>query len=379
MTFEILGIAITIWTVSVVRWLDSHQNQWIKLLLNWVPAVLLAYVFPSMITHLGGLDLSHITLHTWSRDLVMPLAILTVMSALSYRQLRSIGYRPIVLFAIGSFAIAIAPIILVWSVSQIAPDLFDEIMNQSYWMGMVTLVGSWIGGSTSQLVLKEVVGCPEDIFIIFLLMDNVLVNIWTILMFQFIRRSDQWNRIANISDRVPDFIPDQIPGQMVASNSIFTLVSCILITILSFYLMTSFLWKIIALSIVGLLLGNFLKGWDHALVLRLGTILILVIMAILGLRLRFESFTLPFGMIILSVIWLIGHFVVMLIIARWMQLHMAWVPIASMANVGGISTAPAVTAAYQEEWMPHAIVLAILSMVSGTTWGLLTISLFQWF
>ena len=60
-----------------------------------------------------------------------------------------------------------------------------------------------------------------------------------------------------------------------------------------------------------------------------------------------------------------------------MKLNMAWVPIASMANLGGISTAPAVTAAYNEEWMPHAILLAILSMVSGTAWGMVTIALFQ--
>ena len=40
------------------------------------------------------------------------------------------------------------------------------------------------------------------------------------------------------------------------------------------------------------------------------------------------------------------------------------VPISSMANFGGISTAPAVTAAYDPRLMPHAIVLAILSMVT---------------
>jgi uncharacterized membrane protein len=47
-----------------------------------------------------------------------------------------------------------------------------------------------------------------------------------------------------------------------------------------------------------------------------------------------------------------------------------------MANLGGISTAPAVTAAYKKELMPHAIILAILSMVTGTGWGMLTIYLF---
>ena len=35
----------------------------------------------------------------------------------------------------------------------------------------------------------------------------------------------------------------------------------------------------------------------------------------------------------------------------------------SMANLGGISTAPAVTAAYEKKWMPHAIVLSILSII----------------
>ena len=100
-------------------------------------------------------------------------------------------------------------------------------------------------------------------------------------------------------------------------------------------------------------------------------------MAILGLRLNFSGLSLPIPIIGLVIVWLLLHYVFMMIAARLLKLHMAWVPIASMANLGGISTAPAVTAAYNEEWMPHAIVLAILSMVTGTSWGLLTIWLFK--
>jgi uncharacterized membrane protein len=50
-----------------------------------------------------------------------------------------------------------------------------------------------------------------------------------------------------------------------------------------------------------------------------------------------------------------------------------------MANLGGISTAPAVTSAYNKKWMPHAILLAILSMVTGNLWGMFTIFLFELF
>ena len=76
-------------------------------------------------------------------------------------------------------------------------------------------------------------------------------------------------------------------------------------------------------------------------------------------------------------VWLTSHFVIMLIIAKLLNVHAAWVPIASMANVGGIATAPAVTAAYEKKWMPHAIILAVLSMATGTFWGMVTIGLIQ--
>ncbi|HIA84585.1 MAG TPA: DUF819 family protein [Candidatus Marinimicrobia bacterium] len=73
---------------------------------------------------------------------------------------------------------------------------------------------------------------------------------------------------------------------------------------------------------------------------------------------------------------MVFHYLGMIIVSYYPRIHMAWVPIASMANLCGISTAPAVTAAFEKQWMPHAIVLAILSMVSGTAWGLFTTFLF---
>ena len=135
----------------------------------------------------------------------------------------------------------------------------------------------------------------------------------------------------------------------------------------------------VILSVIGLLLGNLVKTWDTRLVLKIGGILIIVIMAILGLKLDFTKMSLPLILVLLVVIWLVLHFVAMILIAVALRVNIAWVPIGSMANLGGISTAPAVTAAYRKELMPHAILLAILSMVSGTAWGMLTIYLFEHF
>jgi uncharacterized membrane protein len=374
------GLAITIGTVLFIKFLERQDGKIVKGVLDWFPAILFAYVIPALVTYFSGLKLASIELHQWSRDMIMPLAILTVMSALSFGQLKIIGIRPILLFVAGSFAVAIAPVVLVWLAKLFYSDLYELLIDQGYWKGLVPIVGSWIGGSTSQLVLKEVIECPDQLFITMLVMDNVLVNIWTLLMFQFIKKSDVWNRMFNITDEVPDFVVDKVSIAPDQKRSIMiTAIICLFTLLLSYFLIKNFLAKILILSAIGLFLGNFVRHWNHALVLKVGGILIITIMAILGLRLNFESFTLPVGIIIFAIIWLFIHFLVMVGLAIVLKLHFAWIAIGSMANVGGISTAPAVTAAYNEEWMPYAVVLAILSMVSGTSWGLLTIWLFGQF
>ena len=127
------------------------------------------------------------------------------------------------------------------------------------------------------------------------------------------------------------------------------------------------------MSFFGLLLSNSVTTWNFSFALKFGSILILIVMAILGLKLSFSTFTIDIELLSFLIIWLVSHFIFMVLIAKILNSNMAWVPIASMANVGGIATAPAVTAAYEKKWMPHAIMLAILSMATGTFWGMLTI------
>ncbi len=367
---------ITLFTVTAVYFLDRWEHKHIKSLFDWVPAILLAYVIPALISYLMDADFSQAAIHDFSKDYFIPLAIIAVMSSLSLGQLRAIGWKPIVLFVGGSLFIAIFPILFALVFAQ--TELVSEtLVNQEYWKGIPPIVGSWIGGSTSQLVLKELVDCPENIFLTILVMDNILVNIWTILMFQTIKKSRFLNRHLKIRDvAIPENIrletKNPMPSWLCSLILLATVLSCN-------YLIESFIGKVVVLSILGLAFSNFITRWNFNFTLKIGGILIIVVMAVLGLKLQFE--TIDFNMWFLGFLmgWLVGHFIFMMLIAKVLNINMAWVPIASMANVGGIATAPAVTAAYEKKWMPHAIVLAILSMATGTFWGMLTIFIFRTF
>lgn len=366
--------AIALFTVIVVYFLDRWENKHIKSIFDWVPAILLAYLIPAGISYAFGLDLSQAKIHDYSKEFFIPLTIISVMASLSLGQLKAIGYKPIVLFVAGSFFVALFPVVFVMGFSE-TTLVSETLLAEGFWKGIPPVVGSWIGGSTSQLVLKELVECPEAIFLSVLVMDNILVNVWTILMFQGIKKSNKLNTWFKITDKgIPEEIREEKQKPIPIWITVLILLGIIFITN---YFLESFVGKVVLLSMVGLALGNFIPRWNFKFSLKAGAILILVVMAILGLKLQFDTLGFDVSFFGFLVIWLLGHFVFMIIIAKLMNVNMAWVPIASMANVGGIATAPAVTAAYEKKWMPHAIVLAILSMATGTFWGMLTIYLLK--
>lgn len=368
------AVLITIFTVLLVLFLERLNSTWIKKIFNWLPSILLAYLIPAVCSYILNRDFSEVTIHQWSKDLFIPLAIVAVMSSLSVSQLKKVGWKPIAVFLSGSLWIAIFPVGFLLFF-QNTDFVSESLLGLERWKGIPPIVGSWIGGSTSQLVLKELVACPEALFLTILVLDNILVNLWTIGMFQTIKKSDSVNRLLGIQSYEP---PSEVNTNQNKSQSPLLSISILLGSVfLAHISLPSFVGKVVALSLLGLGFGFFIKSWNSQFTLQLGSILILLVMAVLGLKLQFDLIQFDIVFMVFLVVWLSSHFLVMLGAAKLLNVHAAWVPIASMANVGGIATAPAVTAAYEKKWMPHAIILAVLSMATGTFWGMVTVGLIQ--
>ncbi|MDO7568998.1 MAG: DUF819 family protein, partial [Flavobacteriaceae bacterium] len=205
----ILPIIIVLCTVLFIRFIEQKEHPWLTIFFNWIPSILLAYLIPAGISAGIQKDFSGADIHNLSKALFIPLAIVAVMSSLSLTQLKSIGWKPILVFLSGSFWIAVFPIglLLLFRNSAFVQDF---LITQEFWKGIPPVVGSWIGGSTSQLVLKELVACSEAVFLTILVLDNILVNIWTIFMFQSIKKSNSLNRLLRIDGLSP---PDSIQAE----------------------------------------------------------------------------------------------------------------------------------------------------------------------
>jgi uncharacterized membrane protein len=341
---------------------------------RWVPAILLAYVIPAMVNPvLLKISEDHL-IHSLSKEYLLPLTVLCAMSSISLNDIKIVAGRPLIYFLLSSAIIAICPVILLLVFSLI-PDFHEFLIVDQGYTSTLPVVGSWIGGSSSMLVLKELAETPETLFLSVLVLDNVIVNIWTLFLFQWIKKTPWLNQRFGREEVV---FNTEITNERQKTNLFWSLTAIASIVALASLFNLSFLIKIILFSLLGMLLANVFRFWDHKTLQKLSKLLIIAVMSVLGLKLNLNYLEFNPRLITFLSVWMVLQFGLSFWLALRMNISLVWVPLASMANVGGVSTAPAVASAYDKQLMPHAIVLAIVSMVTGTFWGLITLQLMKW-
>lgn len=355
--------------------LKVEESSRLEKFTRWVPAILLAYLIPAIVNPLVlGVPESHL-IHSLSKEFLLPLTVLCAMSSISLSDIKIVAGKPLIYFLLSSAIIAICPVVLIVTFSLTSSSFEEFLVIEEGYTSTLPVVGSWIGGSSSMLVLKELAETPESLFLSVLVLDNLLVNIWTLFLFQWIKKTDQFNSRFSREEVV---FNTEATDKKYKPNLWLSVWSIVLIIGLSSLLELPFLHKIILFSFVGLLLANLIRLWDHKALQKWSKLLIISVMSILGLKLNLDYLEFNPLLITFLGVWMVVQFSLSFWLALRMKISLVWVPLASMANVGGVSTAPAVASAYDKRLMPHAIVLAIVSMVTGTFWGLVTLQLVRW-
>lgn len=351
-----------------------EQSKSLEQITRWVPAILFAYLVPAVLNNYWlHLDNNH-PIYSWSSDLALPLTVLCAMASVSLEEIKIVGIKPLVYFLSSSAIIALLPLLLVVIFSVLSPVFHEFLIIENGYTSVFPVIGSWIGGSSSMLVMKELAQTPEDLFLSVLILDNVLVNIWTLFLFQWIKKTPKINNYFNRKPIEHVRPPSNTEEHKNPFYTLFTLAICFGLILI---VQLNFLNTIIALSLIGIALGQWISFWDHKLLQKISKVLIVSVMSLLGLKLNFENLSWDPVLLSFLILWLLLQFSLSFWLAYRMKISLVWVPLASMANLGGVSTAPAVAAAYDKRLMPHAIVLAIVSMLTGTFWGLLALQLFK--
>lgn len=397
----ILGIFLVLLTF-IFRTSQSSHPFWQRAY-TYIPSLLLCYIFPAAMNSLNIISGEQSSLYKVSTNYLLPAALVLLTSTADLRSIARLGQKALITFISGTVGIILGAPIAFWLVMKFIPGFREQAIAHEYWKGLVTISGSWIGGSSSQLALKEIYGCSEELFAIILVVDAVVSTSWTACLIYgaaYRDKIDAWlqadtRSIEDVKQRILAYKEESDrPANLLDLSTILALgfgggalahaFAYVISTNLQPYktslavygldpFTSNFLWVVILSTSLGIVLSfTGLRKLEKLGTTDLATLFVYFLIMTIGMRLNLSNLGGNLGLFLVAVIWMLIHVVVMLITARIIKAPYFFVAVGSQANIGGVSTAPAVASIFHPALAPVGVLLAVLSHVLGTYGGLIT-------
>lgn len=249
-----------------------------------------------------------------------------------------------------------------------------------------TWTASYTGGIENLYAVAGAVGLSDENLANVLLLINLTFRPWMtvlIVMVPFAASFNKWTKadvteIERIAARVDeDTIEKGIPSQL----DLFIILGVGLCVVAAGFSLGNYLgtvipavpsqvWLYIIVTFVGVFLGTFTKI-SHLNGLELiGGTLAVFSLSVSSSNVDLKSFA-NAGIFFLSgLVVLMIHIIVMFLVAKLLKVDLCTLGIASIANIGGVSSAPVVAAAYGKSYQSISVIMAALGSMIGTFVGL---------
>jgi len=317
----------------------------------------------------------------------LPAALFLLLLCVDIPAILKLGKMALLMMFAGSFGIVFgAPIVLI---------LFQKWLPADAWMGFGALSGSWVGGSANMIAVKEAIQAPEAIFLPMIAVDIVVSYSWMgflILLAAYQTAYDRWNRsdtrlIDELNRRASNRAAQTFRGYQ-SGKTVFLLLLAILATGLSIWFsklipeakgFSAATWTILFVSALGIAMSfTPLKKLQSYGASKIGYIILYFVLTSIGAKANLAALMQAPVFILAGFVWVLIHFLFMILIAKFIRAPLALTAAASQANIGGPVSAPIVAAIYQPSLAPVGLLLGVLGNIIGTYAGLFCSQLCHW-
>ncbi|SOE24171.1 Uncharacterized membrane protein [Spirosomataceae bacterium TFI 002] len=397
----LLGILLVF--LFLIFWGSKFDNKWLVKIFSVIPALLLCYLIPGLLNSFNIISGDNSDLYRVTTNYLLPAALILLTSTANIRAILGLGKTALLTFLSGTVGIIIGGPLALFIVMKASDSFAVQVVDMEYWKGLITVTGSWIGGSSSQLALKEVYGCSEELFAIILVLDAIVANIWTAVLIYgagIHQKIDKWlkadsSAIEDVKQRILAYKEEKDKPADLLDLSLILAVGfggAALAHALSFGLSevltpfkssleayglepftSKFLWLILLSTTIGIGFSfTKLRSLEKLGSSDIATLMIYFLIMTIGTRLNLFGIGANGGLLLVIVIWMFIHIAIMLVTARVLKAPFFFVAVGSQANIGGVATAPAVASVFHPSLAPVGVLLAVLSHILGTYGGIIT-------
>ncbi len=388
----VLGILMGI--LGLVFWTSESNIPFFKRLYTFIPPILLCYFLPGLLNSMGIISGTTSVLYTMASRYLLPASLVLFTISLDLRELWKLRKKAGLMFITASISIMLGGPAAVFLVSLFAPEIVGGEGAEEVWRGLSTVAGTWIGGGANQAAMYEIFKPSPDLFSAMVALDVFISYLWMALLLFGAGKNILINRFLKADDQSVTEIKDKIEAYQLSIMRIPKMEDILLILgigfgitgiahfgadhiapwittnaphLSAFSLTSGFFWLVIIATTLGMILSfTKLRNLEGAGASRIGSVLLYVLIATIGMQMNIMAIFNKPGILIVGLVWILIHAIVIFIVAKLTITPFFFLAVGSMANIGGPASAPVIASAFHPSLAPIGVLLAVFGYVIGT-------------
>ena len=372
--FTYLAI-LTMIASSIVYIEKKTQNK----LFEYLPAIVIIYFVVMLASTFGLWEKTESVTATYKsiKSNLLPAMIFLMLLLADMREIFKLGKKMLLTFLLASTSIALGFIGMF--------SLFHSSFGVESWKAFAALSGSWMGGTANMVAIQGALDLPDSAMGYTLLIDSIDYAIWVMILLAlvpFAKRFNSWTKadtsvIDDVGERLA--LKEAQKRPMHFDGLFFLLGTALFVSALAQYgasylpttdFLTTSTWIVILATLAGIFFAMTplakISGSSE-----LANIMLYLIVALIASRANFtELIEAPLyifaGFVIIAI-----HLSIMVIFAKLFKLDLFSLGVASLANIGGVASAPILASAYSKALIPIGVLMAMMGYILGTFGGLM--------
>ena len=372
--FTYLAVLMMIGSVIVYTEQKSQHK-----LFEYLPAIVIIYFVVMLFSTFGLWQKSESVTATYKavKSNLLPAMIFLMLLSADMREIFKLGKKMLLTFFLASFSIALGFIGMF--------TLFHTYFGEESWKPFAALSGSWMGGTANMVAIQGALNLPDSAMGYTLLIDSIDYAIWVMILLALVPLAKKFNLWSKADTSVIDEVGERLALKEEAKKPIsfisigILILASIVVSLIAQYTAaflptTSFLtittWIVIIATLAGIIFAMTplakLSGAST-----LANMMLYLIVALIASRANFAELTEAPLYIFAGFVIITIHVIIMVIFAKLFKLDLFSLGVASLANIGGVASAPILASAYSKALIPIGVLMAMLGYIVGTFGGLM--------
>ncbi len=368
-------LAILLFIASILVYIEEKSKA---KLFEYLPAIVILYFTVMTLSSLNLWIKTEEINSTYKafKSHLLPAMIFLMLLQADIRNILKLGKKILLTFFLASLSISLGFIIMF--------ALLHNFFETEAWKAFGALSGSWMGGTGNMVAIQSALNLPDSAMGYVLLIDSIDYAIWVMILLALVPFASSFNRwtksdesiLKNLTKKLHN---DNEKKEPINFPSLFMLLGlalivsalsqemALLLPTSNFFTTTT--WIVLFATTIGILFGMTTLS-RLASASPLANIMLYLIIALIASRANFAELTQAPIYIMAGFLIILIHGAIMILFAKIFKLDLFTLGVASLANIGGVASAPILAGAYHKTLIPIGVLMAMMGYIIGTFMGL---------